>query len=185
MKGAMAMQKRNLTALALAATVLAASGCGESSKSSSQTATTAQVRSSAQTTPATQTQPPSATPPLTTAELIAKADPICALLDARRSANKVRTKQDYIRIFREMSPYEQQTISQLSALTPPTSLASTWSRVIAGYKTINANLTKAGEALTNGQEAAAASLLNKSIKLDEQTAALAKQHGFKDCGESH
>jgi hypothetical protein len=180
------MQKRNLTALALAATALAASGCGGSSKSSSQTATTtAQVASSAQTTPATQTQPPSTTPPLTKAELIAKADPICALLTARRDANKVRSKQDYIRTIGELSPYEQQTISELSALTPPASLAAVWSEILASYKTIHASLATIAQKLAANEEAAASSLFKKSTQLHEHTFALARSHGFKECGGAH
>jgi hypothetical protein len=171
--------------LALAGTALAASGCGGSAKPSSQTTSATNVASSSQTTAAattTQSQPSSPTPPLTTVQLIAKADPICARVNAERVSNIIRSKQDYIRVSSEVSSYQQRAIAELVRLIPPASLASTWNTILDGYRTFASDMATISHDVATNQTSTANDVLAASGKIQRQTAAVARRAGFKDCG---
>lgn len=172
------MLPTRIATMMLAACALFATSCGQSLHVANQNATPIQK-------PVTvQSQHFPATPQLTSAKLVAAADPLCAALTARRAMNKIRTKSDYIHILEAMSPYEQQIIGELSALTPPATLSGAWKTILANYKTIAANLRQITQYMTEKHEDAAAALLEKSNMLARTTAAIARRHGFKDCGQT-
>jgi hypothetical protein len=170
------MQERHIIAAALAAAALTAVGCGGSSKSSSQTL-------SAAATSVTQTQV-SAGPRLTATELIAKADPICARVNAIRASNKIRSRQDFTRVVTELASEEQHAVEGLNKLVPPTSLAGAWSRMLNGYRAIASNLAQVSRDAAANNFPAANSLVVVTTALHRQTAAIARSAGFKDCARS-
>jgi hypothetical protein len=178
------MSKRHPIALTLMASALIASGCGGSSKSSSQTASATQAASSTQATATTtQTQPVSAGPPLTRAELIAKADLVCARLNAIRASNVVKSKQEFIQSISRLSGDEQRTLEEMAKLTPPATLANTWSSILTGYRMISENVNKLKQDLARNKTGEVDSLLASSNQIQHNTAAIAKSAGFKDCGK--
>jgi hypothetical protein len=149
------MSRTRIAALALAATTLAASGCGESSK------TTTSTR----------------------AEFIAKADAICGRVNARRASTHIRTHQDFVRLIPPLAAYEQTAITELGKLTAPASMANDWRQIVAGDQTITNDTAKLGEYETSKNFAAARALIATSSQAQVQMMATAKRDGFSDCAQ--
>jgi hypothetical protein len=171
---------RLAVAFVLAATTLAASGCGGSSKA---TSTPAPATSAANTTSSTATEAsvkPSGKP-LSRSELIARADAICYRLNARRSATTIGRPQDYERVVPALASYELAAATEMGKLVPPASMAHDWQQIVAGSRTVAAATGR----FHTYAEAKAGTLahtidlvLGKGI--DELVHA-AKRAGFKDC----
>lgn len=160
----------------LAATMLAATGCGGSSKTTSTVSTAAQPT----TTTAAQTQPESSGPPLSSAQLIAKADLICARLNAVRLSTVIKSKQQLLDSFTRLASDEQRAVEEMNKLTPSSSLAGAWSSMIASYRTIAADTATIKQDLTENKSVG--SLVSTITQLQRQTTATARKAGFKDCG---
>lgn len=150
------MSRTQLAALALAATTLSATGCGESPKTTT----------------------------LTHAELIAKADPICARVNAKRASSTIRSREDYARLVPPLAAYEQTAVAELGKLIPPASMASDWKQVVAGAQTLANNTAKLGEYAKANNLAASRTLFSTDAKAQEQMLAAAKRIGFKDCAQT-
>jgi hypothetical protein len=174
------MLHAQLTALVLAAATFAASGCGGSSN------TTSTASTSAEQTPTTaaQTQPVYTGPRLTRAELIAKADLICARVNAVRASNKITSKQSLAESAAKLSGAEQIALEEMSKLTPPVSLESTWNSMITGYKATATDIAKIKQAVSDGDTHEIRPLLTRSTVALHQTITEAKSAGFKDCGRT-
>ncbi len=180
------MLSTRLAALALAAVALTASGCGGSSKTTSQAASTGQAPTTTQT-PAPSTlseQPAPTTAPLSSATLIAKADLICARMDAARAANVIKTKQQALDSVGELSAEEQRALGEMYKFTPPTSLQKSWSTMLNGYREIAMNIIKVRQALAEDRNREIPSLLSAGTRTQQQMAAIARSAGFKDCGKA-
>jgi hypothetical protein len=148
------MQRRQLTALTLAAATLAAAGCGGSSSKS-----------------------------LTRSQLIAKADSICHRVNAKlTSANgQINSQQDIARLAPQLAAYEQEAVVQLSKLTAPATIASDWKTIVTAAGTLAQNTAKLGEYAKANNLTAARALVSTSKKVQQQMLAVAKRDGFKDC----
>jgi uncharacterized protein with von Willebrand factor type A (vWA) domain len=145
------MGPRRLAAIALAATTLAASGCGSSSK------------------------------PLTRAELTAKANAICKTVSTKISSKTIKTQQDIARVATELASFEQTALTQLSKLVPPAKLENDWKQFVAGAQTLAENTLKLGEYARANNLKAAKSLILSSEAVQKQMVAIAKRDGLKDC----
>jgi hypothetical protein len=181
------MLTMQLAAVVLVATSLAASGCGGSSKTTSTTstgATGAAEQTTTATTTATQTQQANAGPALTRAELIAKADVICARVNAVRASNVITSGQSLAQAVSKLSSSEQQALEEMSKLTPPAALESTWNLMLTGYKTMAANVQKIKQDISEGNSRQDTPLLVSGTKTLRQITADAKSAGFKDCGQT-
>jgi hypothetical protein len=160
-------------ATAWVAVALGAAGCG-GSKSPSQT--TSSTNTSAART--------ATGPALTKAQLIAKADPICARLTAERLSHKIRSREDYLRVSAELEGSEHQALEEMQKLSPPASVASTWNQMLAGYKEISEDVAKVGQAAAANETAQLRPLIGNATALEAHVATLARSAGFKDCGQS-
>jgi hypothetical protein len=163
------MSRTRLAALALAATTLAASGCGGTTKSSSQAAPPAQAESHTQ------------TGPLTRTELIAKADAICSRVNAQLASTAIRSTHDYARLLPQVAAYEQTELAELGKLTPPASMASDWQQILASTRTLAGDTAKIAEYAKSNNLKAARALLTTATTAQQQMLATAKRNGFKDC----
>jgi len=164
-----------MTVTVLVAVALGTAGCG-GSKSTSQ-------GSSSTSTSATQTQPSNNGPALTAAQLIAKADPICARMTAVRLSHKIRSRQDYLRVSAELYGSEQQALAEMRKLVPPGSLAETWSKMLTSYKAISEDVSKVGQVAATGNSTELQPLATNATRLQHQVAELARAAGFKECGQ--
>jgi hypothetical protein len=173
------MSSTKLAAVAVATAMLAVQGCGGSSKSSSGTSAGNQAATSAQTGTA---QSASTTPPLTRVALIAKADPICARIQAQRASKVIKTRQDYTRAASVLASIEKRANDELAKLTPPTSLASTWSQMLVGYRTITSDLEQISDAIA--LKRTPVNIIRNAEMVKEHIATLARSAGFHDCARS-
>ncbi len=150
------MTHSRLLALSLIAVSLIAGGCGKSSK------------------------------PLTRAELIAKADAICKRAnDKLKSSNTtIKTQQDIAKLAPKLASFEQGALAELSKLEPPAALANDWKMIIAGAQTLADNTAKLGEYARRNDIKAARGLIQTSEKVQQQTLAIAKRDGFKECSQT-
>jgi len=183
------MLHTQLAALALAATTLAASGCGGSSKTTSTTTaanTSAPATTAAAPTTSTASVENKSTSgkPLTQAELIAKADAICARVNAKRSTIAISTAQQYATLVPQLASYEQAAVAELAALVPPASMANDWNLIVAGSRQLADNTTKLGEDAKAEDFSSLHTLVASNEKTQAQLTATAKRAGFKDCAQS-
>jgi len=148
------MIDRRIGALALSAIVLAAPGCGKSSK------------------------------PLTRAQLISQADAICKRVNAKLKVSKINSKQDIARVVPQLATYEQQALADLGKLVPPASMANDWKTIVAGAQTLADNTAKLGEYAKENKLKAARGLVSTSEKVQQQVQATAKRDGFKECSQN-
>ncbi len=162
--------------------VLAAAGCGSSTKDSSATSTTTAATSTSATQQSAATSQPSG-PQLTHAQLVAKGDAICYRLNARRASTTISTPGDYKRLVPALAAYELAGVAEMRKLNPPASMANSWKEIADSMETI-AKLTGSVDTYQ------AASNDTEQHKLDAPfTAALntlvntAKREGFKDCAQ--
>ncbi len=177
------MLHTHFAALALAAITLAASGCGGSSKTVS--TTTAAVTSVPATTTTTATTPAAkeSANALTSAQLIASGDAICARINAKRASTTLTKTQDYARLVPPLGAYEQAEAAKLSKLTPPASMASEWKQIASGVEAVADDTAKIGQDIKSNRDNAGSVLLTKATKIQVQTNAVAKRAGFKDCAQ--
>jgi hypothetical protein len=140
-----------LAAVVLAATTLAASGCGSSPK------------------------------PLTRAELTAKANAICKTVTVRLAKSSIKTQRDIARVAPELASFEQTALAELSKLVPPAELANDWKQFVAGAQTLAENTLKLGEYAKANNLKGAKGLITSSQAVQQQMTATAKRDGLKDC----
>jgi hypothetical protein len=170
------MLHTQLAALALTAATLAASGCGGSSKTESTTS------AASATTPATTASTKTASgTALTRAELIAKAEPICARANAELSSTTVRSGSEFARALPQAAAYERAEATELSKLAPPGTMAVDWEQIVAGIRAFAEDTAKVGEYIQSKNPTAATTLYAAAKKDHEHVAAIFKGDGFKEC----
>jgi hypothetical protein len=167
----------HLAALALAVTALAVSGCGGSTKSSSQTALSTPTATSPK------TEPANSTGPLNRAALVAKADAICRGVNAKRATVHLTTNQQIIRELPHVAAYERAEIAELGKLTPPASMASDWQEILVGNRILAENTAKVAEYTKADNVTAAHALMTTTTQAENQMIATAQRDGFKDCAK--
>ena len=140
-----------VAAIALTAAMLAASGCGSSSK------------------------------PLTRAELTAKANAICKTVAAKISSKTINTQQEIGRAADELASFEQTALTNLSKLVPPAELENDWKQFIAGAQTLAENTAKLGEYAKANNLKAAKGLITSSEGVQKQMVGIAKRDGLTAC----
>lgn len=173
-----------LAALALAATSLAAIGCGGSSKVGSTNASqaTASTTSSATSVASTTgTVKAASGTSLGYSQWIAKGDAICARLNAQLTASPVKAIQEFARALPQAAAYERIEYAQLAKLVPPPSKAADWQQFLTDTRLWAEDSAKLGEIAQAHKFSIGMQLVSKSRSLHEQLAKIAKQDGFKTC----
>lgn len=174
------MSRIRLSVLALGAVVLAASGCGGSSKTRS-AATPATTAPAATPPPAAPMLKLASGTPLTRAEWIAKGDAICNRSNIKISSVTVRAMPEYATALPQIVTYERAEAHELSKLVPPASMAHDWAQIVNGLQ-LDSNYisTLAGYAREN-KYSNTNPLVEKANSLHKQIAELAKRDGFTRC----
>jgi hypothetical protein len=150
------MSRKRLAVLALAATTLAASGCGGSSKASTS---------------------------LSKAELIAKADTICARVHAQYHANGYSTTQSIARLAPRVAAYEHAGVAEMRKLSPPASMASDWKQILDAAQRIADDTAKLGQYAKENNVKAEIPLYTADRPRQQQALAIATRDGFKECAK--
>lgn len=145
------MGRIRLAAVALAATMLVASGCGSSTKS------------------------------LTRAELTAKANAICKTVTTKLAGSNVKTQQDIARVAPELASFEEAALTDLGKLVPPAELADDWRQFVAGAQTLAENTSKLGEYAKANKLKQAQGLITSSQAVQQRMVAIARRDGLKSC----
>jgi hypothetical protein len=179
------MLHAQLAALAFAATTLAASGCGGSSKTGSTGASTGAAATStiaaSTATPATTNASPGK--PMTRAEsiLIAKAGAICKRIDARHASVRLPTQQAIARELPLFASYQRAALAELRKLTPPASMAHDWKQFVAAAHTLASDTTRVGEYAKANHFATAGTIIPRIDKDERHISALAKHDAITGC----
>ncbi len=167
----------------LAAIVLAAEGCGSSSKTPSTDASTAATSQAASTASAPKvamvTLPTGK--PLTHARWIAKGEAICAHLNAQLAANSVKSTSEFARALPIAAADERAEFRALVKLVPPPSYSKAWQQFLTDTKQWSENSAKLAQSTTPAQFTMSGALLTATKDLHERLAAIAKHAGFKEC----
>jgi hypothetical protein len=152
------MSPTQLAALALAATTLAASGCGGSSKAT--------------------------TSSLSRSELIAKADAICARVHAEYHANGYTTSQSIAHLAPLVAGDEQTGVDELRALHAPASMVSDWNMIVDVDQIVADNTAKLGQYAKENNLKAATPLYTANLKRQKEALTAAARDGFKECAKA-
>jgi hypothetical protein len=147
------MSRARFMGFVLAVTILPATGCGGSSGS----------------------------PPLTRSQLIAKADPICARVNAKFKTITDNTQAELADVAPGIAAAEQQAATELANLTPPSSMAKNWTVIVNDFQIVAADVRKLSEdAKANNVKGETPSIASLTTAQHERAVA-AGHSGFKDC----
>jgi hypothetical protein len=176
------MLHSQLAALALAATTLAASGCGGSSKIGSSSASVAASTTTATTTTTTTTTAASGKP-VTPADaiVIAKAGAICKRIRARSTSLRFGTRQAIARSLSQFASYQRAALAELRKLVPSASLAHEWQEFEAAAHVLAADMTRAGEYAKAYHFAAVKPLASRIAADKVNMTTLAKHEAITGC----
>ena len=188
-----------LTVLAIATTMLAASGCGNSSKTVSTTisGSTAATTNAAETT--SEAKAPVTTPapsapvkvatvqvatgtPLAKAQWIAAGDAICAHLQTELAANPVKGTKTFAVVFPQAAALERVEVSELGKLVPPRSNTKDWQTLLTKSLESAENTATLGRAAQTREIKLDDPLIVTTTKIDGEIHVIAKRDGFKHCG---
>jgi hypothetical protein len=170
-----------VAALVLVVSAFAASGCGGSTKSSSQATSPAPVEPSSHTESTVQATTQANGKALTSAELIAKADKICGRIIAKVLSKVVKTPQEAARVEPQNAAYQRTALGELGKLTPPASLASDWKQILTAIQLIIINTDKLGEYAKANNVKGMSTTLIAGMHVPRQMLTVAKRDGFKAC----
>ncbi len=147
------MSRISPTVLALVATVLAASGCGGSTKALSRT------------------------------ELIAKADPICRRISTEVASLPTKSPQLYGNALQRVVADEQAAANEFDKLTPPASMATDWKQIISSDRTLAENTGRYDQYLVTHNYRAKRAVLEAANGARQTLISTAKRDGFVDCAQ--
>jgi hypothetical protein len=168
-------------ALALAGAALAAAGCGGSStKSASGTAGGQQPVATQALSTSTVASAPKG-PPLTRAELVAKAEPICARAFAGVFEEFSVTQRSSIpTAAAKGARYARHARDELAALNPPPSMAHDWHVIVASYQRLARAMALTGESVKRGGKPSPA-VIAEFMDSQRERSAVANKQRFKEC----
>lgn len=132
---------------------------------------------------------------LTRAQLVAKADPICASASAERAKANARlgaatslAGPKVLATLAETAPtvaaYESQGIAKLRKLNAPASLAHDWQSMLAGLQKLANDTAQLGAYAKEKDLAEAERLLASSKSTRKQLLVIAVRDGFTNCGRA-
>jgi hypothetical protein len=154
------MSGTRLAALGLATTTLAICGCGGSSESSGSSKT------------------------LTREDLIAKANAICARVNARRASTHYGALPEVARVAPQLAAYEQTAATELSKLAPPTSMANDWQQIVSSAQALAGYTFRIGDYARSKKVAAAQPLFGLIQHSHRQLVLTATADGLTECAKS-
>lgn len=129
-------------AFVLAVIVVAISGCGGGSKSSSQASSATDAKT---TTSLQASTGPTRKGELSRAVLIARADTICTGIRHMLGSNKFHTQKQIALLGPKIAAYERKAAAELGKLVPPSSLADDWKQIVKGIELLASDAASIGE----------------------------------------
>lgn len=176
------MSHRWLAVLTLMVLTLGTAGCG-GFKSSQRSASTpsASTKRTRVPTSAAQNQSPPYTTMLTQRQLIARADPICARMNAKLKSTVVSTLQDYATKLPPLAAAQQAEAAQLAKLTPPASMTRDWSRIVHSLSAVASNMVKVARYADARNTRRFRTTVEQSTETRQRLIKTAARYGFKDC----
>jgi hypothetical protein len=131
-----------------------------------------------------------------TAQLAAKADPICEATSARRDAANAglghahslsgrRALKAIARTAPGLAIYESSAVSQLRKLKPPASLADSWRSMLADLQQLADDTARLGTFAKQDDVHAAARLLAESSNTRTDLVAIATLDDLTPCGQAN
>jgi hypothetical protein len=163
---------------ALFSIVVALVGCGQSSSSKTRSPGITSTTAAAST---TNTSAPSPSGALTRAELIAKADAICAGANARFGSLKVTSTAELGHALAQEGAFNRVQAVELSKLIPPASMSSDWKLIVDGVRRLGSYATKLSTYTLTNNSTAGPPLLLASSRDRNHILAIAKRDGFREC----
>jgi hypothetical protein len=160
------MSGNRLAALALATTTLAICGCGGSSGSSNASGSSGSSKT------------------LTRAELITKANAICARVNTKRASTHYRTLPEVARSAPRLASYEQAAAAELGKLVPPAEMSNDWQQIVANARALAGYTLQIGEYAKAKNVAAAQPLLTSIRASNHQLVATARAVGLTECSRT-
>jgi hypothetical protein len=118
---------------------------------------------------------------LSHADLIAKADAICARMRAEYHANGYTTNASIAKLAPILAGYEQTGVDEMRALRPPASLTSDWNLIVDNAQSIATDTAKLGQLAKENNLKAAASLFAIDRRNQQRALTVAARDGFKEC----
>lgn len=182
------MTHTRLVALVLTSAALTASGCGSSTKTTSNTSaqTPSQVSSQTTTTAPQTTVPPISKPaaqttPLTHAQFVSRADAICAQTIAKRSQLYARSQNEFAAVVPVLAAYQRTLYAELGTLVPPKSLAGDWEQVLRSTRVLAEATTKIGTYGQNNRSKSAQPFYNQFDQARSRLRAASARAGMRSC----
>jgi hypothetical protein len=172
------VRRTSIATLAATGAVLAAAGCGGSSKSSS--AGTGNGTASNSTTAADTTPKPTG-PQLSRTQLIAKADAVCARVNKKRNSVSLSSPESYMTLLSPFAAYEKNAMAELARLNPPSSLKNNWEKFVRGDESVANTTSKLAQYAAEGNIKITQSLVIALNQTERQVTATAKHAGFVAC----
>lgn len=124
------------------------------------------------------------TQPLTRAQLVSKADKICAQVHDRvRAVGPAKTPQQLSVLAHKLAGFEQQQIESMRKLKPPASLASDWKQMVEGAQEIAEDAGTLSTDLQLKKEKQAGEALKQIGKVEQRLDPIVKRDGFSSCNE--
>lgn len=175
------MPRTRLTIVVLAAGAFAVSGCGGTTKTSTEASSAAKTG----TTTAAQesTAPASEGNALSRTVLIAKADAICSRVRDRLEENRFHTQTEIGKLGPKIAAYEYAAVAQLKKLVPPASLVSDYQQIVKGTETLASDAALIGKyaKLHQLETPAGHTIVIQSGKHGVAEARIARRDGFAKC----
>ena len=167
--------------LATTLTVLAAAGCGSSTKTG-QTSTVAATSATTQQSTVTSSAVPVATgPALSRATFLTRADAICRRTNVKRGNVHITNSRNFVLYMPRLTEYQQAAVADLSKLVPPPSLASDWQAMLSAEQRIAAAYAKATTLVRSGEFGPARAALVAAVGSQSQLSSIGSRDGFHDC----
>jgi hypothetical protein len=124
--------------------------------------------------------------------MVAQADAICKVVNARRKAADEQvgavTSDAALAKVAQIAPYlaaiERNAIIKLRKLTPPADVAPAWQKVLAGAELLSVNAGKLNEDAKAKNLKGAEAVIKADQKSEKELFAVAKKAGFRHCGRN-
>lgn len=170
------MRHVRLAAIAIAASILGAAGCGESSSTTTGAKGTAATSTAAATT----------TPALTKAALIAKADAICRRVNAKIAATDARysNSKEFQQRVSLIAGDERSGLPSLNELTPPVSMEGEWKKIVVGAETLAEETGKLGAYIKTKDATISRAQFARVDEVERQMLGITRRVGLKDCART-
>jgi hypothetical protein len=176
------MSRKQLTAITLALTAIAAAGCGSSKGGSTTTAASTTAATTSATTPiATPAVTVATGKPLSRAQWVAAGDAICHRLQNQLASVTSDTTTQFERALPQAVVFYAATAEDLSKLIPPKAAAHDWQAYVNDIHLFGEYTNLESRELKKGQKVMAPAVRAKVAQLQTDMISRAKRYGFKWC----